>query len=658
MAAPEFSVSLTIDLSDGTTRTQEFTSDEPIMVGSGGSAHVRIEDENVSSLHCMLKPVDDRIVVLDLGSDEGTEVNGKEITGETEIADGDVVQIGGAKIAIHFGGDMLAPTVPLRRGADPEVTAKEPAPESEVEKTVRQRAPKDDDTAVESAAEAENPPVKAEAATTKASGKKAKGKKADATDALPARKTASAASADKTEIVDRKRGSSAAAISAIAQPGDLTPDLGDEEKPADKSHVDVTMMWGGSVMGVSRINGQGSVTIGDGKDTSFHISHAAIPALAFTLVSLTKDGATVHVAKGMELLVDGQARSENQLRLEMNQRVVVRVGAVEFVIQFSKRYRAIDLGLFQTLDYLYSKVFALAMILQLGLIAAFLLTPTLHDEDEDDLLANLNEFQALILTPPEKKQEKKQDLSGKKAAKAKDDEGLFGKKDKPKEDKAASKKGAPTVDKDKREEDRKIAMDALAALGLKGPDGAVSNVLGPGGLGAGVNNALGGLRGAAMGDAGGAGGLGSRGTGAGGGGDGLGIGGIGSGTGRGSGGSGGVNLGGRGKGMTRIQPGKITYKGSLSREEIQRVIRRVMSQIRFCYERELNKDPNLNGKIVLQWTIAGTGLVKTASVAQSTMGSPAVEGCVTRIVQRLRFPQPKGGGEVFVTYPFVFSPSG
>ena len=36
-----------------------------------------------------------------------------------------------------------------------------------------------------------------------------------------------------------------------------------------------------------------------------------------------------------------------------------------------------------------------------------------------------------------------------------------------------------------------------------GKGGAASNVFGPGGLGTGINNALGGLRGTAMGDAGG-----------------------------------------------------------------------------------------------------------------------------------------------------------
>ena len=35
-----------------------------------------------------------------------------------------------------------------------------------------------------------------------------------------------------------------------------------------------------------------------------------------------------------------------------------------------------------------------------------------------------------------------------------------------------------------------------------------------------------------------------------------------------------------------------------------------------------------------------------------------IEQCVQRIIQRLKFPTPKGGGVVNVTYPFVFSNSG
>jgi len=671
MAKASVSISLTIDPPNGKTLTQEFTSGEPIMIGSGGSAHVKLDDSDVSSLHCMVKPVDGNVVVLDLGSDDGTEVNGKEITGETKLQDGDTLKVGKTRVTVHFGGAMLAPTVPIRKGAAPEesadVTLKQdvapgsdelpPARVVQEDKTVRvadaQKIADDAEKKHGDVKKSDDKKSDDKKADKKADDKKADDKKAD----KKADKKSLVGASDRTEVV-RDRSKKSEAMIKTSTSKNLSADLGTDEKASDKGHVDVTMTWGGSVMGVVRLSGSGVVTIGDAPGNSFQISHSSIPAPSFPLVTLSKAGAVVKLGDKMELVVDGGKRPASDHTLDVGQKALVRVGAVEFVIQYSRRYSAIDLGLFQTLDYLYTKVFALAMILQIGLIVAFLITPTLHDEDEDDLMANLTEFSELILTPPEKKKEKKEDLSGKKAAKAKEEEGLFGKKDKPKEDKVASKKGAPTVDKDKREEDRKLAMDALAALGLKGPEAAVSNVFGPGGLGSGINNAIGGLRGASMGDAGGAGGLGSRGVGAGGGGNGLGIGGIGSGNGRGSGGSGGVDLGGRGKGMTRITPGKVIYKGSLDREEINRVVKRVLSQIKFCYERELAKEPNLEGKLVASWTIAGTGLVSTTSMTENTMGNKQVEACVLRIIQRLRFPQPQGGGEVYVTYPFVFAPSG
>ena len=135
----------------------------------------------------------------------------------------------------------------------------------------------------------------------------------------------------------------------------------------------------------------------------------------------------------------------------------------------------------------------------------------------------------------------------------------------------ASKKGAPKVDPNKREEDRKIAQNAGIFKALRGgKGGAVSQILGPGGLGTGMNDAMGGLRGQAMGEAGGAGGLGLRGSGGGGGGNSLGIGGLGSGTGRGTGGLGNVDLGGRGKGKYKVSVGRTITKGCLQESVVRR----------------------------------------------------------------------------------------
>src|SRR5690606_37607740 len=71
------------------------------------------------------------------------------------------------------------------------------------------------------------------------------------------------------------------------------------------------------------------------------------------------------------------------------------------------------------------------------------------------------------------------------------EEGRLGEPQAQQERAVASRPGAPVVDKDAKEADRRKVMGAglLGALG----GGAVSDVLGPGGLGSGVNDALGGL---------------------------------------------------------------------------------------------------------------------------------------------------------------------
>jgi hypothetical protein len=244
----------------------------------------------------------------------------------------------------------------------------------------------------------------------------------------------------------------------------------------------------------------------------------------------------------------------------------------------------------------------------------------------------------------------------KEGAKPKGDEGKFGKKE-AKQDKAApSKPGAPVVDKDKREQDRqKVANSGLlAAFGRDA--GAASDVLGPGGIGTGLNTALGGINGgAAMGDAEGLGGLGARGGGSGGGGTGLGIGGLGShGSGRGRGGSGEFDLGGKGKGTTQFIPGRTTVMGGLTADEVGRIIRRHWNEIKYCYEKELTKNPNLAGKVAVYFEIGPVGDVMVAQVKETDLHDNNVEECMLSNVRRWKFPAPRGGGVVNVNYPFIF----
>ena len=105
----------------------------------------------------------------------------------------------------------------------------------------------------------------------------------------------------------------------------------------------------------------------------------------------------------------------------------------------------------------------------------------------------------------------------------------------------------------------------------------------------------------------------------------------------------------------RVVPGKPRVKGSLDKEIIRRVVRQHRREVRYCYEKQLVKNPDLSGKISVNFMIGSTGAVKSAVVKGSTMASDEVGSCVAKKVRRWKFPEPKGGGVVVVTYPFVFS---
>lgn len=166
----------------------------------------------------------------------------------------------------------------------------------------------------------------------------------------------------------------------------------------------------------------------------------------------------------------------------------------------------------------------------------------------------------------------------------------------------------------------------------------------------------------------GSGGSGLRGSGSGGGGTGPGTlfggGGVGTGVGVGSGsgggrGRGGAGAPGRGRGevAVRVQTERPRVSGYLSPEQIMRVVRQNSAAIRYCYESELQRQPNLRGRIEIGWRINREGRVTTSRVARSTMSNARVEGCIVRQVRNWRFDQPDGG-EVDVVFPFIFGATG
>ena len=130
------------------------------------------------------------------------------------------------------------------------------------------------------------------------------------------------------------------------------------------------------------------------------------------------------------------------------------------------------------------------------------------------------------------------------------------------------------------------------------------------------------------------------------------------GPGRGPGAGPGVVLGGH-RAVDIVCPGCApVLTPGYDRDLVLKVVRRHQNEIRFCYESELSKNPALAGKVTVAWTISPSGSVDTAQIAESGLCNASVEACIVQRVKRWSFPEPTGGQEVAITFPWVFQVAG
>lgn len=74
--------------------------DEPVVIGRLPACDVVLEDPNVSRRHAELRRVDGTVLICDLGSTNGTQVNGVRVR-EQPLANGDRITIGRTTLAFE-----------------------------------------------------------------------------------------------------------------------------------------------------------------------------------------------------------------------------------------------------------------------------------------------------------------------------------------------------------------------------------------------------------------------------------------------------------------------------------------------------------------------------------------------------------------------------
>jgi len=609
---------LRILAADGTARSIDFER-KSLTIGSGEDAAVRVPDTAVSELHLRLKLFENRILATDLNSETGTTLEGQPIAKDTVVQPGQFLQLGGTRLMVEANEPAVA--VPRAAARPTRISTEGNAARVLVPEPVERPTP-----------------------------------------------------ARKREPMPRLgRDPRLKELAARF----LSDELPEALRPTEQSkRLQVALIWGRDQFIDLKELGTGQVlTVGDSPGASFVVHHPAFQGVvplvqeegsAFRLLIPAGAPAQVH-ARGQErsldaLVASGQARRLDvprkglSLLVGLEDRITLDLNELRIIARYTKPQVIQRRPVRERLDFQFISMFIILVLTAVAFERMVALTDFAGWNLVDDLALQKDHLQVYVVQPQPPPVHENELKPAAAPDKPNGPEGQFGKTEAPLEKAAPSKPGAPVVNTRTREADRQLVsrtglLDALAH--------DTSDRLGPGGLGTGLNEALGGIDGTAtMADAKGMGGMGARGGGWGGGGHALGIGGI--------GGPGGIGHDPNGsarfripvgeKPGTRIQPGKVVLEGGLTADEIGRVVKRHWNEIKYCYEKELNQDPNLAGKVGLHWEIGPVGDVTVSEVRESGLSNANAESCMVSAVRRWKFPIPRGGGVVDVNYPFIFQP--
>ncbi len=432
-----------------------------------------------------------------------------------------------------------------------------------------------------------------------------------------------------------------------------------------------------------------------GTDPEVEFATDAAPAGSFPLVAPLGDDFVFNFTQGMEgeLTVDGQsiplaslsgqgrarpsstAPGAMELPIPPKARIRVQAGKNTFLVSSVPQPRRQPVPLFAALETQFLAFLAASAMVVLGFLMLILTIPPDPRSLTGGLDANdgrLTRVQSKAQEDPKVEEEELSDSdsneeSGGTGTAMALDEGKMGKED--------SERAEGQFQMKKEQEQEQLAkeqqVDQARNAGFLGTlkatqGGAFASLTGAGDISSGFDDAniYGGLLGDEAGEMQGGFGFGRSGFGPGGGGTGWGTigtgryGTIGHGSGTGSGygsGSGRGGMRGRRSAVPAVRIGTATATGDLDKAIIRRYIRRKLPQIKYCYEKQLLVNANLEGTVTTSFQISPTGAVIGAS-ANGVDGT--VSSCVASVIQSIVFPKPKGGGLVQVRYPFNFNPAG
>jgi len=111
------------------------------------------------------------------------------------------------------------------------------------------------------------------------------------------------------------------------------------------------------------------------------------------------------------------------------------------------------------------------------------------------------------------------------------------------------------------------------------------------------------------------------------------------------------------RGNVRFDGGdEIGGSGDFDSKLVMAEVRKRLAAIKACYEQQLRRNPALQGKVTLEFTIEQSGTVSKTAASGNTTNDPGVAACVVGEVKRFQFSPGPQGGSVTYSCPFMFTP--
>lgn len=650
---------------------KQFEKDQ-IIFGKEGDIQVELKDDAVAVIHCLIELRDSGYYVCDLGSQTGTFKNGQQVLDEP-ISSGDQIKVG--PFNIHFFVGVPKPAAPPVSVTD------------KVKEVVIPPPPAADQPLPSVPKAAANPSVVQSESSAEVSTRPAASSK------IPSAKSPPPKLPDGPKSISNQRGANSEKKQKTFAPPSQIQDLQDYLKPTKGPWVQVIVAWQERVIKVNTYEPNKKIK-----------SSQLVPPgflLADNVIIDTSGGCTLFAPTECTVEFLNQTRTASgSVRIEQGEIAVLNIaqGTLKIYVRFIPETKKPLFAPF--LDFSSSEMTGMIASLVIVALTALYMSvyspPEVEKEEPEEIrMAEFiyNKPKEIVKVeptppppppeqqppppkPPEEKKvikvsDKQQENTTKAppkekqkaelpAAKAAEVKAIPDSKNKPKKFTSTNQGGAVKLG-EKEGSSAKTQKDIsktglMAAFGGGGVRKELDRASSGAGDLIGMANEATGSAGQNQNRAGddigskfkdtGAGGKGTATTG---------ISGIGT-KGRSSGQSAYGGLGVGGKGSVAIEGGgaDAEFIGTIDREAVRRVVRSKLNEIKNCYERALNTNKELEGKVVIRFIIEEQGRVKIANTKSTTLNNKQVEECVAMRIKNAIFPEPPPGTVAEVDYPFVF----